>query len=191
MCKKRCLRRKHLDLTSSSERLSQEEKINCGTRTSRDFASHKPKPNPSSYRLAATHFDAQSPWTVTDTPPLSARENACVVVDFPDSNLASEGHTACSIVDLSESSPVCVVVDAPQADSHEAVDVPDLSSPDTSFTCSSLSNVFSFFSSSSLTSVSSLDMTSAEPEASSLIPEPEAQCSPLTPGIRVRVRVKP
>ena len=100
---------------------------------------------------------------------VSPRENTCVVVDIPDSNLASEGHTACSIVDLSESSPVCVVVDAPQADSHEVVvDVPDLSSPDTSFTCTFLSNALSWFSSSSLTSVSSLDMTSAEPEASSL-----------------------
>ena len=178
-CKKRCLRRKHRDLTNSSERISQEEKINCGTRTSRDSDSHQPKPNPSSYQLAATHFDAQSPWTVTDTPPLMAvspGENNCVVVDIPDSNLASEAHTACSIVDLSESSPVCVVVDAPQADSHAVVDVPDLSSPDTSFTCSSLSNAFSWFSSSSLTSVSSLDITSAEPEASSLFPEPVAQC---------------
>ena len=31
-------------------------------------ASYKPKPDPSSYRLAATHFDAQSPWNLTDTP---------------------------------------------------------------------------------------------------------------------------
>ena len=192
-CKKRCLRRKHPDLTSPSERLSQEEKINCGTRTSRDSDSHQPKPNPSSYQLAATHFDAQSPWTVTDTPPLMAvspRENTYVVVDIPDSNLASERHTACSIVDLSESSPVCVVVDAPQADSHEVVDVPDMSSPDTSFTCSSLSNVFSWFSSSSLTSVSSLDITSAEPEASSLFPEPVVQCSSLTPISRKTLKAE-
>ena len=89
-------------------------------RTSRDSASDKPKPNPSSYRLTATHFDAQSPWNLTDTPkstPLMKfplyRENTCVVIDIPDSNIVSEGHTACSIVDLSESSPVCVVVDAP------------------------------------------------------------------------------
>ena len=175
MCKKRCLRRKHPDLTSPSERLSQEEKINCGTLTSIDSASHQPKPNPSSYRLAATHFDGQSPWTTTDTRPLMAvspRENTCVVEVIPDSSLASEGHIACSIVDLSESSPVCIFVDAPQADSYEVVDVPDMSSPDTSFTCSSLSNAFSWFSSSSLTSVSSLDIT---------IPETVAQCSSLTP----------
>ena len=192
-CKKRCLRRKHPDLTSPSERLSQEEKINCGTRTSRDSDSHQPKPSPSSYQLAATHFDAQSPWTVTDTPPLMAvspRENTYVVVDIPDSNLASQRHTACSIVDLAESSPVCVVVDAPQADSHEVVDVPDMSSPDTSFTCSSLSNVFSWFSSSSLTSVSSLDITSAEPEASSLFPEPVVQCSSLTPISRKTLKAE-
>ena len=192
-CKKRCIRRKHPDLTSPSERLSQEEKINCGTRTSRDSDSHKPKPNPSSYQLAATHFDAQSPWTVTDTPSLMAvspRENTCVVVDIPDSDLASERHTACSIVDLSESSSVCVVVDAPQADSHEVVDVPDLSSPDTSFTCSSLSNAFSRFSSSSLTSVSSLDITSSEPEASSLIPELVVQCSSLTPISRKTLKAE-
>ena len=183
MCKKRCLRRKHPDLTSSSERLSQEEKINCGTLTSRDSSSHQHKPNPSSYRLAATHFDGQSPWTATDTPPLMAvspRENTCVV-DIRDPSLASEGHIACSIVDLSESSPVCVVVDAPQADSHEVVDVPDLSSPDTSFTCSSLSNAFSLFSSSSLTSVSSLDIT---------IPEPVAQCSSLTPISRKTLKAE-
>ena len=175
MCKKRCLRRKHPDLTSPSERLSKEEKINCGTLTSRDSSSHQPKPSPPSYRLAATHFDGQSPWTATDTLPLMAvspRENACVVVDIRDPSLASEGHIACSIVDLPESSPLCVVVDAPQADSHEVVDVPDLSSPDTSFTCSSLSNAFSWFSSSSLTSVSSLDIT---------ISETVAQCSSLTP----------
>ena len=184
MCKKRCLRRKHPDLTSSSEQLSQEEKINCGTRTSRDSASHQHKPNPSSYRLAATHYDAQSPWTVTDTPPLMAvspRENTCVIEVIPDSSLASEGHIICSIVDLSESSPVCVVVNDPQADSHEVVDVPDLSSRDTSFTCSSLSNAFSWFSSSSLTFVSSLDIT---------IPEPVAQCSSLTPISRKTLKAE-
>ena len=121
---------------------------------------------------------------------VSPRENTYVVVDIPDSNPASERHTACSIVDLSESSPVCVVVDAPQADSHEVVDLPDLSSPDTSFTCSSLSDGFSWFSSSSLTSVSSLDITSAEPEASSLFPEPVAQCSSLTPISRKTLKTE-
>ena len=121
---------------------------------------------------------------------VSPRENTCVVVDIPDSNLASEGHAACSIVDLSESSPVCVVVDAPQADSHEVVDVPDMSSPDTSFTCSSLSNSFSWFSSSSLTSVSSLDITSAEPEALSLIPELVVQCCSLTPISRKTLKTE-
>jgi len=191
MCKKRCLRRKYPDLgwnfnslTNLSEQLSEEEiifertNLNCGMRTSRDSASYKPKPNPPSYQLAATHFDAQSPWTLTDTPtstPLMAvsgcsLDNSCVVIDIPDSNPVSEGPTARTIVDLSEPSPVSFVIDAPEADSCAVVDIPDLSSPDTSFTCSSLSDVFSLSSgtpqsSSSLTSVSSLNMTSAEPEA--------------------------
>ena len=203
MCKKRCLRRKYPDLgwnfnslTNLSEQLSEEEiifertNLNCGMRTSRDSATHKPKPNPPSYHLAATHFDAQSPWTLTDTPtstPLMAvsgrsLDNSCVVVDIHDSNPVSEGRTARTIVDLSEPSPVSFVIDAPEADSCVIVDIPDLSSPDTSFTCSSLSDVFSLASgtpksSLSLTSVSSLDMTSAEREASSLTPEPETHCS--------------
>ena len=125
-------------------------------------ASYKPKPDPSSYRLAATHFDAQSPWNLTDTPkstPLmevSPRENACVVIDIPDSNIVSEGHTACTIVELSESSPVCVVADASQAHSYAVVDIPDLSSPDKSFICSSLSDTFSWFSGTPQSSSSSL-----------------------------------
>ena len=207
MCKKRCLRRKYPDLgwnfnslTNLSEQLSEEEiifertNLNCGMRTSRDSASYKPKPNPPSYQLAATHFDAQSPWTLTDTPkstPLMAvsgcsLDNSCVVIDIPDSNPVSEGPTARTIVDLSEPSPVSFVIDAPEVDPCVDVDIPDLSSPDTSFTCSSLSDVFSLFSgtpqsSSSLTSVSSLDMTSAEPEASSLIiTELETHCSSPT-----------
>ena len=58
-----------------------------------------------------------------------------------------------------------------------------MNSPDTSFTCSSLfDDAFSWFSSSSLTSVSSLDITSAEPEASSLTLEPETYCSSPTPN---------
>ena len=164
MCKKRCLRRKYPDLgwnfnslTNLSEQLSEEEiifertNLNCGTRTSRDSATHKPEPNPPSYQLAATHFDAQSPWTLRDTPtstPLMAvsaecsdcspGENICVAVDIPEPNLLSKKPTACTIVDLSESSPVSVVIDAPESDSCAVVDVPDLSSPDTSFTCSSL-----------------------------------------------------
>ena len=35
---------------------------------------------------------------------VSPRENTCVVIDIPDSYIVShEGHTACTIVDLSES----------------------------------------------------------------------------------------
>ena len=56
---------------------------------------------------------------------VSPRENTCVVIDIPDLNIVSEGHTACSIVDLSESGPVT----APQVDSYAIVDIPDLSSP--------------------------------------------------------------
>ena len=110
-----------------------------------------------------------------------SRENICVAVDIPEPNPVSEEPTDC-IVDLSESSPVCVVVDAPKVDSCVAV-IPEMNSPDTSFTCSSLfDDAFSWFSSSSLTSVSSLNMTSAEPEASSLIPEPKTSCYSLTPN---------
>ena len=207
MCKKRCLRRKYRDLgwnfnslTNLSEQLSEEEiifertNLNCGMRTSRDSATHKPKPNPPSYHLAATHFDAQSPWTLTDTPtstPLMAvsgrpLDNSCVVVDIHDSNPVSEGRTARTIVDLSEPSPVSFVIDAPEADSCAVVDIPDLSSPDASFTCSSVSDVFLLFSgtpqsSSSLTSVSSLNMTSAEPEA----------CSSLTANSTEALESKP
>ena len=121
------------------------------TRTSRDYATHKPEPNPPSYQLAATHFDAQSPWTLRDTPtstPLMAvsaecsdsspGENICAAVDIPEPNLLYKESTACTIVDLSESSPVSVVIDAPESDSCVVVDIPDLSSPDTSFSCSSL-----------------------------------------------------
>ena len=194
MCKKRCLRRKYPDLgwnfnslTNLSEQLSEEEiifertNLNCGMRASIDSATHKPKANPPSYQLAATHFDVQSPWTLTDTPtstPLMAvsgcsdfsGENVYVAVDIPEANPVSEGPTARTILDLSEPNPVSFVIDAPEADSCAVVDIPEMSSPDTSFTCSSLSDVFSLFSgtpqsSSSLTSVSSLNMTSAEPEA--------------------------
>ena len=76
------------------------------------------------------------------------------MIDIPDSNIVSEGHTACTIVDLSESRLVWVVVDAPQADSYAVVDIPDLSSPDNSFICSSLSDVFSWFSGTPQTSSS-------------------------------------
>ena len=57
-----------------SKQLSKEEIIlertnqNCGTRTSREAAGHKTKPNLPSYQLPATLFDARSPWTITDTP---------------------------------------------------------------------------------------------------------------------------
>ena len=210
MCKKRCLRRKYPDLgwnfnslTNLSEQLSEEEiifertNLNCGMRTSIDSATHKPKPNPPSYQLAATHFDTQSPWTVTDTPtstPLMAvsgcsdfsGENVCVAVDIPEANPVSEGPTARTIVDLSETNPVSFVIDAPEADSCAIADIPEMSSPDNSFTCSSLSDVFSLFSgtpqsSSSLTSVSSLNMTSAEPEA----------CSSLTANSTEALKPKP
>ena len=215
MCKKRCLRRKYPDhgwnfnsLTNLSEQLSEEEiifertNLNCGMRTSRDSATHKPKPNPPSYHLTATQ--AQSPWTLTDTPtstPLMAvsgrsLDNSCVVVDIHDSNPVSEGRTARTIVDLPEPSPVSFVIDAPEADSCAVVDIPDLSSPEPSFTCSSLSDVFSLASgtpksSLSLTSVSSLDMTSAEPEASSLTPEPETHCSSPTANSTEALEQKP
>ena len=106
-------------------------------------------------------------------------EKSCVTVDIPEPNPVSEEPASC-IVDLSETSPVCVVVDAPKVDSCVAV-IPEMNSPDTSFTCSSLfDDAFSWFSSSSLTSVSSLDITSAEPEASSLTLEPETYCSSPT-----------
>ena len=163
MCKKRCSGSTYPDpgcnfnsLPNISEQLSEEEiifertNLNCGTRTSKDSATHKPEPNPPSYQLAATHFDAQSPWTLRDTPtstPLMAvsaecsdcspGENICVAVDIPEPNLLSKKPTACTIVDLSESSPVSVVIDAPESDSCVVVDIPDLSSPDTSFSCSS------------------------------------------------------
>ena len=108
-------------------------------------------------------------------------EKNCVTVDIPEPNPVSEEPASC-IVDLSETSPVCVVVDAPKVDSCVAV-IPEMNSPDTSFTCSSLfDDAFSWFSSSSLTSVSSLDITSAEPEASSLTLEPETYCSSPTPN---------
>ncbi|CAH3144770.1 unnamed protein product, partial [Porites lobata] len=162
ICKKRCSGSTYPDpgcnfnsLPNISEQLSEEEiifertNLNCGTRTSRDSATHKPEPNPPSYQLAATHFDAQSPWTLRDTPastPLMAvsaecsdcspGENICVAVDIPEPNLLSKKPTACTIVDLSESSPVSVVIDAPESDSCVVVDIPDLSSPDTSFSCS-------------------------------------------------------
>ena len=123
-------------------------------------------------------------------------ENVYMAVDIPETNPVSEGPAARTIVDLSEPSPVSVVIDAPVADSYAVIDIPDLSSPDTSFTCSSLSDVFSWFSgtpksSSSLTSVSSLDMTSAEPEASSLISEPETHSSSLTPNSTEALEPKP
>ena len=106
-------------------------------------------------------------------------EKNCVTVDIPEPNPVSEEPASC-IVDLSETSPVCVVVDAPKVDSCVAV-IPEMNSPDTSFTCSSLfDDAFSWFSSSSLTSVSSLDITSAEPKASSLTLEPETHCSSPT-----------
>ena len=106
-------------------------------------------------------------------------EKNCVTVDIPEPNPVSEEPASC-IVDLSETSPVCVVVDAPKVDSCVAV-IPEMNSPDTSFTCSSLfDDAFSWFSSSSLTSVSSLDITSAEPEASSVTLEPETYCSSPT-----------
>ena len=133
-----------------------------------------------------TSFSCASLKDTPNSTPLMAvsgcsRENICVPVDTPEPNPVSEEPAHC-IVDLSETSPVCVVVDAPKVDCA-VVDIPELGSPDTSFTCSSLfDDAFSWFSSSSLTSVSSLDMTSAEPEASSLIPVPETPCYSLTPN---------
>ena len=133
-----------------------------------------------------TSFSCASLKDTPNSTPLMAvsgcsRENICVPVDTPEPNPVSEEPAHC-IVDLSETSPVCVVVDAPKVDCA-VVDIPDLGSPDISFTCSSLfDDAFSWFSSSSLTSVSSLDMTSAEPEASSLIPVPETPCYSLTPN---------
>ena len=137
-------------------------------------------------------------WSLKDTPkstPLTAvsgcsRENNCVAVYIPGPNPVSEEPAAC-IADLSETSPVCVVVDAPKVDCA-VVDIPELGSPDTSFTCSSLfDDAFSWFSSSSLTSVSSLDITSAEPEASSLILVPETPCDSLTPNATEALEPKP
>ena len=132
-----------------SKQLSKEEIIlertnqNCGTRTSREAAGHKTKPNLPSYQLPATLFDARSPWTLTDTPkstPLMALsveytdfsrgENLCVQVYIPDPDLVSEELIASTIVDLSESSPVYVVIDVSEADSCAVVDIsgrPELS----------------------------------------------------------------
>ena len=126
-----------------SKQLSMEELLlertnqNCGTRTPRESAGHKTKPNLPSYQLPATLCDGRSPWTPTDTPkstPLMAlsaeytdffpRENFCVHVYFPDPNLVSEEPTAFTIVDLSESSPVYVVIDVSEADSCAVVDIP-------------------------------------------------------------------
>ena len=119
-----------------------------------------------------------------------SRENICVAVDIPEPNPVSEKPASC-IVDLSETSPVCVVIDAPKVDSCMVV-TPEMITPDTSFTCSSLfDDAFSWLSSSSLTSVSSLDMTSAEPDGSSPIPEPETHCFSLTSNSTEALEPKP
>ena len=58
------------------------------------------------------------------------RENFCLQVYFPDPNLVSEEPTAFTIVELSESSPVYVVIDVSEADSCVVVDIagrPELS----------------------------------------------------------------
>ena len=126
-----------------SKQLSEEELLlertnpKCGSRTPRESAVHKTKPNLPSYLLPATLYDTRSPWTLTDTPkstPLMAlsaeytdsspRENLCVRAYIPDPNLVSEEPTGSTIVDLSESSPVYILIDVPEADSCVVVDIP-------------------------------------------------------------------
>ena len=126
-----------------SKQLSEEELLlektnpKCGSRTPRESAGHKTKPNLPSYQLPATLYDTRSPWTLTDTlksTPLMAlsaeytdlflRENLSVQVYIPDPNLVSEEPTASTVVDLSESSPVYIVIDVSEADSCVVVDIP-------------------------------------------------------------------
>ena len=54
----------------------------------------------------------------------SPRENLCVRAYIPDPNLVSEEPTGSTIVDLSESSPVYILIDVPEADSCVVVDIP-------------------------------------------------------------------
>ena len=122
---------------SEEELLLERTNPKCGTRTPRESAGRKTKPNLPSYRLPAPLYDTRSPWTLTETPKstslmaLSAeytdlfpRENLCVQVYIPDPNLVSEEPTASTIVDLSESSPVYILIDVPEADSCVVVDIP-------------------------------------------------------------------
>ena len=55
---------------------------------------------------------------------LFLRENLSVQVYIPDPNLVSEEPTASTVVDLSESSPVYIVIDVSEADSCVVVDIP-------------------------------------------------------------------
>ena len=122
---------------SEEELLLERTNPKCGTRTPRESAGRKTKPNLPSYRLPAPLYDTRSPWTLTETPKstslmaLSAeytdlfpRENLCVQVYIPDPNLVSEEPTGSTIVDLSESSSVYIVIDVPESDSCVVVDIP-------------------------------------------------------------------
>ena len=53
----------------------------------------------------------------------SPRENLCVRLYIPDPDLVSEEPTASTIVDLSESRPVSVVIDVPEAVSCVVVNI--------------------------------------------------------------------
>ena len=122
---------------SEEELLLERTNPKCGTRTPRESAGRKTKPNLPSYRLPAPLYDTRSPWTLTETPKstslmaLSAeytdlfpRENLCVQVYIPDPNLVSEEPTGSTIVDLSESSSVYILIDVSEADSCVVVDIP-------------------------------------------------------------------
>ena len=89
-------------------------------------------------------------------------------------SLKSNGKEKCTVTDGPTPLPLLTSsanIDTPQKDVSTVIEIPEVSSPDTSFTCSSLSDILSWLSSAtatprsspSLTSVSSLPL-SAEPE---------------------------
>ena len=175
----------------------------------KDCAKSKTKTsNPSAY-----HPDPQATWILTDTPtstPLMvanavadtlSTEACSTVIDIPDSTHVDAQATRIP-TDSPTSNPLMAastVVDDPKTKAS-VIDIPDLSSPDTSFTCSSLSDDFSWLlgtpqSSSSLTSVSSLEMTS-EPNicspSSPMVSEPEiltqsASLTSLPPDTKITI----
>ena len=128
----------------------------------------------------STHVDVQPARILTDTP---------ASIFMAASTIADTLHTEATVTGITNSThadALTTVAKIPKTEASKAIDTPDSSSPDTSITCSSLSDEFlgtpgTPQSSPSLTSVSSLDLTS-EVDTSFATQESDilSQCSSST-----------